>query len=172
MYFRILLNKNNAFFYNHIWIGVNIENCLNLKFKSFIEDHILHSELHINFHFLRFVTVHLVEIIGVINCVCKLTFHTEGDNCRRFEHFNWMPSFSFWKQRLTTPEGFTAKLSKETVLTKPEGFTAKLSKETGPRFFFFFFFYKITQDYFDQTGELKTCSYLETSWIVHLPSPW
>lgn len=74
----------------------------------------------------------------------------------------------FLKTVLTTPEGFTAKLSKETVLTKPEGFTAKLSKKTGPRFFFFF--YKITQDYFDQTGELKTCSYLETSWIVHLPS--
>lgn len=46
MYFRILLNKNNTFFYNHIWIGVNIQNCLNLKFKSFIEDHILHSELY------------------------------------------------------------------------------------------------------------------------------
>lgn len=47
-------------------MGVNIENCLNLKFKRFIEDPILHSELHINFYFRRFVTVHLVEIIEVI----------------------------------------------------------------------------------------------------------
>lgn len=155
MYFRILLNKNNAFFYNHIWNGVNIENCLNLKFKSFIEDHILHSELHINFHFRRFVTVHLVDIIGVINCVCKLTFHTEGDSCRRFEHFNWTPSFSFWKQFYQRQRDSQQSSARKQVRASS-----------------FFFFYKITQDYFDQTGELKTCSYLKTSWIVHLPSPW
>lgn len=158
MYFRILLNKNNAFFYNHIWIGVNIQNCLNLKFKSFIEDHILHSELYtLIFIFVGSSQCILLKSSGWLIVSANLLF---------------TPTVTIVEglKILTECHHFVSENSSNNA----RGINSKAQQEIGLRWFFFliFFFYKITQDYFDQTGELKTCSYLKTSWIVHLPSPW
>lgn len=159
MYFRILLNKNNAFFYNHIWIGVNIQNCLNLKFKSFIEDHILHSELYtLIFIFVGSSQCILLKSSGWLIVSANLLF---------------TPTVTIVEglKILTECHHFVSENSSNNA----RGINSKAQQGNRSAvifFFLIFFFYKITQDYFDQTGELKTCSYLKTSWIVHLPSPW